>query len=59
MGANSFLLEKIPTQKGFGMQESKQEVTKVVSPVEMAENLPSISSVLNEFSMVNNAGRSK
>ena len=30
MGANSFLLEWIPFQMGFCVQESKQEVTKVV-----------------------------
>ena len=33
MGANSFLLEKTPFQKRIGVQESKQEVTKVVSLV--------------------------
>ena len=33
MGANNFLLEKIPCQKGPGVQESKMEVTKVVSLV--------------------------
>ena len=34
MGANSFLLEWTPFQKGFGVQESKPKVTKVVSLVE-------------------------
>ena len=29
-GENYFLLEYIPFQKGSGMQENKQEVTKVV-----------------------------
>ena len=41
-GANSFLLELTPFQKGFAVQESKQEATMVVSPLKMAENLPSI-----------------
>ena len=31
LGANSFLLEKIQFQKGLCVQESKQEITKVVS----------------------------
>ena len=30
MGANSSLLEQTPFLKGFGVQESKQEVTEVV-----------------------------
>ena len=32
-GANSFRSEEIPFQKGFRLQKSKQEVTKVVSLV--------------------------
>ena len=31
LGANSFLLEQTPFQEGLGVQESDQEVTKVVS----------------------------
>ena len=31
LGANSFLLELFSFQKDFGMQESKQEISKVVS----------------------------
>ena len=31
LGANSFLLEKTPFQKGPGLQESEQKVTKVGS----------------------------
>ena len=38
MGANSFLLEKTPFQKGSSVQESKQEVTEVISLAKMAEN---------------------
>ena len=38
MRANSFPLEFIFLQKGFDMQDSKQEVTKVVSLEKMAEN---------------------
>ena len=34
MGANSFLLEQIPFQKGFSSQERKQEVAKVVSLIQ-------------------------
>ena len=33
VGANSFLLELIPFQKGFNLLEHKEEVTKVVSLV--------------------------
>ena len=33
LGANSFLLEQIPFQKGINVQENKQKVTKVVSLV--------------------------
>ena len=33
LGANSFLLEETPIQKVLGAQESKQEVTIVVSHV--------------------------
>ena len=39
VGANSYLLEKTPFQKGIGVQERKQQVTKVVSLVKMGENL--------------------
>ena len=42
-GANSFLSQYTSYHKGTGMQESKQEVTKVISLVEMAKNLPSAS----------------
>ena len=38
--ANSSLLEQIPYQKGFSLEEDKQEITKVVSLVKMVENLP-------------------
>ena len=42
VGANSFLLEKTPFQKGVGVQECKQKVTKVIPLCQkMAENLPS------------------
>ena len=34
-GANSFLLEKTPFQKGSGVREAKQEVTNVVSLVQI------------------------
>ena len=37
---NSFLLEQIPFQMGFSVEEGKQEITKVVSLVKMVENLP-------------------
>ena len=38
MGANYFLLEWISFQKGFGVKESKQEVTVVIYLVkQMAE----------------------
>ena len=33
-GANSFLLELTPFQKGLGVQETKQELTKTVSLVQ-------------------------
>ena len=36
----------LPSEKGFGLQESKRKVTRV-SLVKMVENLPSISSPLN------------
>ena len=42
MGANSFLLEYTPFQKGLRMQKRKLEVTKVVSLVNLAENVPSV-----------------
>ena len=32
--ANSFLIDKIPVQKGIGVRESKQKVTKIVSLVQ-------------------------
>ena len=35
LGANSFLLEYIPFQKELGEQESKQEVSKVISLVKI------------------------
>ena len=38
--------------EGTGEQESKQEVTKVVSLVKMAENLPSVSSPLKYLDFV-------
>ena len=45
-GANSFLFQQTPFQKGLGAQESTQEVTKVAFLVKMAKNLPSIFSTL-------------
>ena len=33
VGGNSSLLEHVPFQMGFGVQESKKEVTKIVSLV--------------------------
>ena len=42
VGANSFLLEYNPFQKGLDVQEDKQKVTKVVSLVKMVENLLSV-----------------
>ena len=49
-GANSFFLEKTPFQKGLGVQDSKQEYTKVVSLVKTVENVPLfVSSLLNNF----------
>ena len=47
-----------PFQKGLGVQESRQEVTKVVSLVKMAENLPFIKSPLNACDMLNLADKS-
>ena len=35
LGANYFLLEETPYQRGFGHRESKQDVTAVVSFVNM------------------------
>ena len=43
IGANSFLLEKTTFQKEDCAQESKQEVTKVVSLVNDFENLSIVS----------------
>ena len=45
-GANSFFLEKIPFQKWLGVQESKQEVSKIVSLVKRGQKLPSVLSPL-------------
>ena len=44
LGANSFLLEKTPFQKGIGVQEHKQEVTNIIS---LAQNGGNLSSVLS------------
>ena len=44
--ALSFLVEYTPLQKRHGVQVSKTEVTKNVSIVKMAENLPNVSSPL-------------
>ena len=40
MGANSFLLELTPFQKGNEGQKRKQEVAEVISDVKMSEHLP-------------------
>ena len=45
-GANSFILELTDDQKEFGVQESKQEVIKVVTFVKIMENLPCVLSLL-------------
>ena len=44
--ANSFLIDKIPVQKGIGVRESKQKVTKVSLLFEILENQPSVLSAL-------------
>ena len=43
LGANSFLLEQTPFRKRHGMQENKQEVTKVVFIVINSGRVPSLS----------------
>ena len=40
------------TLKGHGMEESKQEVTKVASLVKTAEYLPSVSRPLNQIEVI-------
>ena len=47
LGANSFLLEQTPFQKGYGKQESKLEVIKVVSLVKNGRKSTSVSCSLN------------
>ena len=42
--AKAFPFRVTPFQKGISGQECNQEVTKVVSLVKMAENLPTVSS---------------
>ena len=42
LGANSFLLEKTPFQKGLGVKEMKLEVTTLVFLKELTETLPSV-----------------
>ena len=44
VGANPFLLEYTPFKQWFCAQECSHEVTKVVSPIKMSENLPSVQS---------------
>ena len=46
MGTNSFLLEQNHSPKRFVVQESKQEVTKVVSLTTVIENLPGLLTLL-------------
>ena len=49
LGPKSSLSEFIPfQQKGISVPENKQEVTKIVSLLKMAENLPSDSSSLKK-----------
>ena len=57
MVANSFVLEKNLLQKGLVCRTSKQEVTKVVSLVKMAENLPNVSSPLKLNFLLNERTR--
>ena len=42
LGASSFLLKQTPFQKGLHVQESKHEVTKLVSLVKLAVHLPGV-----------------
>ena len=51
MGANSVFLELIPFQKGTGIQESKHQVTNVVSLVKHGGNPPSVSSPLKSIAI--------
>ena len=46
-GANSFLLEWTPFEKRISVQDSKQEITKVVSHVKNGrKNIPSVSMII-------------
>ena len=48
LGANSFLVEQTPFQKGLDVKKRKQEVTKVLSLIKWQNNLCNVSRPLKK-----------